>query len=385
MDRARRWLDGRAETGGVFYVSVDIRRGGGRICPVDVNVFPAGFNNLSPADAQRLPAHFRAALESRGWPPDSAVGIIAESHTRNPYYAEHLHALVGAIRKAGFRAEISCPECADDVTVISASGESLKLLPFSRRGALAVFGADFIPDVLLLNNDLASGLPLLLKGLAQPMIPDARYGWYARRKHRLFEIYDKLADEICRTAQIDPRGIRPLSLAVTDVDFKQRSGLDRIAQSVETVLAESRRWNESAGVSGPPVAVIKSNYGTYGMAVMSVSSAAEVLTINRKTVNKMHVGKGKVQTSEILVQEGIPTDDLVDGCPAEPVIYLVDGRPVGAFYRHHGERGNSYNLNVTGMSFKPICLTDVAESDGMEATVLVARLAALAAAMERAG
>lgn len=382
LTKASEWLDGQKVSSAVFYTSVDLRRGSGRICPVDVNCFPAGFNNLCPNDAAIAPEKFLAALERSGAKKGAAVGVIAESHTRNIYYADHLHSLVGIIRNAGYRAEASCPECADDVQVRSASGQVLSLLPINRREDKIVFGKDFIPDFLLLNNDLAGGLPLLLKNISQPMVPPADLGWFRRRKHRFFEVYANLAGDFARAAGIDPRSIVPRSVRVADIDFKNKTGLDRVAESVETVLAESRRWNEEHHISETPAAIIKSNYGTYGMAVMSVTSANEVLNMNRKTVNKMHIGKGKVQTVEVLVQEGIPTDDTVDDCPAEPVVYLVEGRPIGAFYRHHCERGNKYNLNVSGMAFKTICLRDLPPGDMFGSALSIARLAALAVVYE---
>lgn len=381
-EKAARWLDEKTGARRIFYSSVDLRRGAGRICPVDVNVFPAGFNNLCKTDAAGVAPLFRDALSSAGALPGSSVGVIAESHTRNPYYAEHLHALIGFLRNAGYRAEASCPECADDVTVRSASGQSLNLLPIVRRGDTIVFGSDFVPDMLLLNNDLAGGIPFLLKNISQTLLPPPQYGWFSRRKHSFFEVYARMAEEFGIDLGIDPRMISPLSLRVPDVDFKQKSGLDRIAAAVETVLEASRKWNQAHARPEPPVAIVKSNYGTYGMAVMSVHGPDEILNINRKTMNKMHIGKGKVQTTEVLVQEGIPTEDTVDGCPAEPVVYLIGGELAGAFYRLHCERDNQYNLNVSGMSFKPICLHDLTPGDSLHQSLVIGRLACAAAARE---
>ncbi|MBI4179482.1 glutamate--cysteine ligase [bacterium] len=380
------WLDRRDPERPVFYASVDIRRGAGRICPIDVNLFPAGFNNLCKTDAEDTPGKLKAAFERRGVRAGAGVGVIAESHTRNPYYAEHLHALVGLIRKAGYRAEISCPECAEDVTVRSVSGETLTMLPILRLDRKIIFGADFVPDFLLVNNDFASGIPPGLVRPLQTMEPSPTLGWCNRRKHDFFSHYERIAKEFCRDLGTDSRLIVPKSLFVGDVNFKTRAGFDQLAEAVESVLAAARAWHDEMEISERPVAVIKSNHGTYGMAVMSVSSVDEVRQMNRKTVNKMQIGKGKIQTREVLVQEGIPTEDAVDGCPAEPVVYFLDGRPIGAFYRHHCERENTYNLNVSGMAFKPICLHDDPEAKDVPLQTLLAvtRLAVLAAAEETA-
>lgn len=382
IEKAAAWLDSQTNSNTIFYASVDVRRGGGRICPIDVNLFPAGFNNLCKTDGGDVSARLNQAFDRIGVRRDAAIGVVAESHTRNPYYAEHLHSLIAFLRAAGYKTEVSCPECADDVVVASSSGQSLTLSPISRRGDKIVFGADFVPDILLLNNDLAAGAPLLLKNLSQPVIPGLGYGWFARRKHNFFETYAEIASNFCREIGVDPRTINPLTIHVGDVNFKEKSGLDRIAAAVEKVLAESKKWYEENGISETPTAIVKSDSGTYGMAVMSVTSADEILQMNRKTVNKMHVGKGKVQTTGVIVQEGIPTEDSVDGCPAEPAVYLIGGLPVGAFFRHHCERENTYNLNVSGMAFKPVCLHDLSPADPFMQVVIIAQLACAAAGRE---
>ncbi len=43
----------RSEGQPFFYTSVDLRHSGTKLAPVDTNLFPAGFNNLSPAARHR--------------------------------------------------------------------------------------------------------------------------------------------------------------------------------------------------------------------------------------------------------------------------------------------------------------------------------------------
>ena len=53
-DDVERWLaKARAEANPFFYTSVDLRHCGLRLAPVDTNLFPAGFQNLSPAACTR--------------------------------------------------------------------------------------------------------------------------------------------------------------------------------------------------------------------------------------------------------------------------------------------------------------------------------------------
>ena len=81
--------------------------------------------------------------------------------------------------------------------------------------------------------------------------------------------------------------------------------------------------------------------------------------------------------------------DRVDGAPAEPMLYIVNGFTVGGAYRVNAERDALGNLNATGMRFTGMC--DAAEKDRQRVIVsgchfgvygMVAGLAAIAAAHE---
>ena len=39
----------------------------------------------------------------------------------------------------------------------------------------------FVPDVILMNNDMSSGIPDILIGAMQPIVPSLSLGWYRRR------------------------------------------------------------------------------------------------------------------------------------------------------------------------------------------------------------
>ena len=53
-DAIEQWFgDKRSEALPFFYTSVDLRHSGMRLAPVDTNLYPAGFNNLSQAGRLR--------------------------------------------------------------------------------------------------------------------------------------------------------------------------------------------------------------------------------------------------------------------------------------------------------------------------------------------
>ena len=50
----------------------------------------------------------------------------------------------------------------------------------------------------------------------------------------------------------------------------------------------------------------------------------------------------------ILLQEGVPTFERINGAVAEPVVYLIDRYVVGGLLPRHAERGADENLNSPG-------------------------------------
>jgi glutamate--cysteine ligase len=139
------------------------------------------------------------------------------------------------------------------------------------------------------------------------------------------------------------------------VDFKERTGLDYIAREIETMLARAREKHRQYGINEAPYAYIKADSGTYGMGIMTVHAPEDVLELNKKERNKMQIIKEGARNAEVIIQEGIPTIDRVDGKPAEPMVYMIDGIPVGGMYRVNGNRDALGNLNASGMEFTGMC------------------------------
>ncbi|MGE0754115.1 MAG: glutamate--cysteine ligase, partial [Alphaproteobacteria bacterium] len=188
---------------------------------------------------------------------------------------------------------------------------------------------------------------------------------------------------------IDPWLISAGFHACGMVDFKQREGLECLAESVEELLACARKKYKHYGIDQEPYVYIKADSGTYGMGVMTVNSARDVLEMNKKERNKMHVIKEGTQVHEVIIQEGIPTIDRVDGKPAEPMIYLVGGCPTGGMFRVNGARDPLNNLNAKGMEFTGMCdqnelMPDMEQVKNchFRSFGLIASLSALAAARE---
>jgi glutamate--cysteine ligase len=95
-----------------FYGSVDLRNAGFKLAPVDMNLFPGGFNNLSDA---MLPAAVQAAQTAidRICPDARNLLLIPERHTRNQFYLTNVARLVRILRQTGL--EVRLGSLADDV------------------------------------------------------------------------------------------------------------------------------------------------------------------------------------------------------------------------------------------------------------------------------
>jgi glutamate--cysteine ligase len=78
--------------------------------------------------------------------------------------------------------------------------------------------------------------------------------------------------------------------------------------------------------------------------------------VNRKTRNKMNVIKDGQTVNDVIIQEGVLTNERINDAVAEPVVYMMDRYVVGGFYRVHAERGVDENLNAPGASFVPLAL-----------------------------
>jgi glutamate--cysteine ligase len=385
-EEIEQWLEARRmESRPPIYSSVDVRHAGYKLAPVDTNLFPAGFNQLSAAARARAATRIRARLDAyqAGM---KRILLIPENHTRNTGYIDNLAALMGILRAAGCEVELGSLAATDaPIDVTTSSGEVLREMPIARHGSLIKTASAFCPQLVLLNNDLTSGFPDVLRGVSQPMVPRPTLGWHRRRKSIHFDAYDKLAHEFATAFAIDPWLITTEFHKCGRVNFGERQGLECVAVGVEKVLHKIRAHYARYGIAHEPYVYVKSDSGTYGMGIMTVKSGDEMLEINKKVRNKMNVIKEGVQSTEVIIQEGVPTMDTIENAPA----YAVGGA-----YRVNEQRDAENNLNATGMRFVGMCDEsephDVAQHHALlpcqfGALGLIGALASLAASREEYG
>ena len=338
-----------------FYSSVDIRNAGFKLAPVDTNLFPGGWNNLTD---EMLPLAVQAAMAAieKICPEARNLLIIPENHSRNTFYLANVAQLVRIFNMAGLnvRAGSISPDITKTTTITLPHGETVTLEPVIRtKRRLGL--KNFDPCTILLNNDLSAGAPGILEELyEQYLLPPLHAGWSVRRKSHHFKSYEEVAKRFGKMLGIDPWLINPLFGNVEGVDFNQGTGMEGLAGTVDALLAKVRRKYKEYGIKEKPFAVVKADNGTYGMGIMTVHDARELEGLNRKTRNKMAVIKDGQEVHDVIVQEGVLTQERVHEAVAEPVVYMMDRYVVGGFYRMHAERGVDENLNAPGASFVPL-------------------------------
>lgn len=338
-----------------FYGSVDIRNAGYKMASIDMNLFPGGFNNLNPNFIQ-LAAHAAQDAVERSCPQAKSVLIVPENHTRNTFYLQNVLALSNILRSAGFEVRLGSlnPEITEPTEFETALGDKILLEPLLRTRERVHLADGFSPCLVLLNNDLSGGIPEILQGIAQTVLPPLHGGWTTRRKTAHFAAYNRVAAEFAELIGVDEWQINPYFEQISGLNFQEHEGEDALAEAVERMLAKIQAKYDEKGIPDKPFVIVKADAGTYGMGVMSVKSAEEVRSLNRKNRNKMAKIKEGLEVSEVIVQEGIYTYETLNGAVSEPVVYMMDRFVIGGFFRVHEGRANDENLNAGGMVFVPL-------------------------------
>jgi glutamate--cysteine ligase len=380
-----------------FYASVDLRNAGFKLAPVDTNLYPGGFNNLS---TEMLPLAVQAAMAAiEKYCPDAKnLLLIPERHTRNPFYLQNVARQMQIFRQTGLNVRLGT--LSDDIKeptpIALPDGGMLVLEPLVRSANGRRLGLkDFDPCTILLNNDLSSGIPSILENLnEQTLLPPLHAGWAVRRKTNHFAAYDEVVKKFAKLVDVDPWMLNPYFAKCGGINFHERIGEDELAATVDGVLAKIRKKYKEYGIKEKPFVIVKADAGTYGMGIMTVHDSSEVRDLNRKQRNKMSVIKEGVEVTDVIVQEGVYTFEQINESVAEPVVYMMDRYVIGGFYRVHEERGVDENLNAPGAHFVPLAFAqqhavpDLKAKPGTAAPNrfylygVVARLALLAASLE---
>ncbi|MBI2768240.1 MAG: glutamate--cysteine ligase [Burkholderiales bacterium] len=342
-----------------FYSSVDIRNAGFKLAPVDTNLYPGGWNNLTP---EMLPLAVQSAMAAieKICPEAKNLLVIPENHTRNTFYLSNLAQLKRIFHMAGLNVRIGSisPEIKEPTTIDLPGGGTVLLEPVIRsKRRLGL--KDFDPCTILLNNDLSAGAPGILEDLhEQYLLPPLHAGWSVRRKSNHFKSYEEVSKRFGKLLGIDPWLINPMFNMCGEVNFAEGTGMECLTTNVDALLTRIRKKYKEYGINEKPFVVVKADNGTYGMGIMTVRDVKDLDELNRKTKNKMSVIKDGQEVHQVIIQEGVLTNERMNDAVAEPVVYMMDRYVVGGFYRVHSERGVDENLNAPGAHFVPLAFAE---------------------------
>lgn len=372
-----------------IYTSVDVRESSTRFAPVDNNLYPAGFNNICSLDLNICSDRLKTTILQKS-PHCQKIAIIPESHTKNKFYLDHLYTLKSIIAKHFPVVDIISPDSElfqgeltnqqGELELTSQSGHNLIIKPAKQIDHQLLTVSQVPYDLIILNHDQSKPLPVDWKTLNQNVFPTPFLGWTTRQKNQHFAFYEKVTNEFCAHFNIEPTLIRARFLAIDGIDFETKEGLEKLGDAVETLKSQ---------ITEPdPTIFVKASQGTYGMGISVVKSKEDIINMNRKTRNKMDVGKNNIKFMSLLVQEGIETMIKVDSHPAEVTIYLIAGKSSGGFMRTNPLKDANSNLNSKGMIYKRYCISEICQGQDYQCKeavyCMIARLSTVATALEMA-
>ena len=334
-----------------FYSSVDVRNAGFKLAPVDTNLFPAGWNNLTPA---MLPLAVQAAMVAieKICPEAKNLLLIPENHSNNAsntFYLSSIAQLRRVFHMAGLNVRIGSidPDIKQNTTVALPNGESIVLEPVI-RSAKRLGLKDFDPCTILLNNELTKGLPGILEDLhEQFVLPPLHASGSVRRKSTHYKSYEDVCKRFGKLLGVDPWLINPMFLTCTDGD---------LAACVDTLLAKIKKKYKEYGITDKPFVVVKTNHSS----LADKQAGSSVMMLRQSSELKEHKDIA-VFSGELVVQEGVLTKERMNDAVAEPVVYMMDRYVIGGFYRVHADRGMDENLCSPGSRYVPLAFAEGTE------------------------
>jgi len=341
-----------------FYSSVDIRNAGFKLAPVDTNLFPGGWNNLTP---EMLPLAVQSAMAAieKICPEAKNLLVIPENDTRSTFYLSNLAQLKRIFHMAGLNVRIGSvnPDLKEPTTVDVPGGGTVLLEPVIRsKRRLGL--KDFDPCTILLNNDLSAGAPGILEDLnEQYLLPPLHAGWSVRRKSRHFKSYEEVSKRFGKLLGVDPWLINPMFNHCGEVNLAKGEGMECLTTNVDALLGKIRKKYKEYGINEKPFVVVKSDDGSYGMGFKTVRDVKDLDALGQNWRQRVE-RKETPAVNDVIIQEGVLTNERMNDAVAEPVVYLMDRYVVGGFYRVHADRGTDQNLNAPGAQYVPLAFSE---------------------------
>ena len=344
-----------------FYCAVDVRNAGFKLAPVDTNLFPDGWNNLT---SDMLPLAVQAAMAAieKICPEARNLLLVPDKNTENSFYLANILQLKRIFHQAGLNIRFGSldPAIKTPTTLKLPTGEAITLEPLNRTDRRLGL-KDFDPCTILLNNDLAAGIPGMLEDVnEQYLLPPLHASGSVRSKATHFRAYEEVAKRFGKLIGVDSWLINPMFTHCGLVNIATSDGLTNLSNQVDALLIKIKRKYKEYGIHEKPFVLVKCNSGsgegTCGMGIMTVRDVKDLDAWAAK--NKISKTQPTEPVMDIIIQEGVQTNERVNAAVAEPVVYMMDRYVVGGFYRIHADRGIDENLNAPGSSYVPLAFAD---------------------------
>jgi glutamate--cysteine ligase len=338
-----------------FYSSVDVRNAGFKLAPVATNLYPEGWNYLTP---EMMPLAVQAAMAAieKICPEARNLLLIPENRSTSTVYLSSLAQLRRIFHMAGLNVRIGSidPAIKKATSFELPNGESIVLEPVI-RGKRRLGVKDFDPCTILLNNDLRAGAPGILEEIhEQYLLPPLHAGGSIRRKSKHFKCYEEVAKRLGKLLGVDPWLVNPMFARCGELNLGNSADMESLSSSVDAVLTKVRRKYKEYGIKDKPFVVLKADQAAHGNGIVTLRDAKDLDALRQK-VQTLSGGKQDGQNvHELLIQEGVPSCERLNDAVAEPVVFMMDRYVVGGFYRVHADRVGDEDLNAPGSGFLPL-------------------------------
>lgn len=340
-----------------IYSSYDIRDSGYKVTNVDANIYPAGFNNICPADIEHVPDLFKEYLAKHYSKMPQRIVLLTEQHTQNPYYWDNVHTLMQVLTKLDIDVRAAVPVALEkNLNLESARGHKVEVFSAHQESGL---WSEFKPDLVVSNNDFSESFEAWAENFQYPINPPREMGWYQRKKSRYFKHYNAIVNEFCQVATLDPFTMRVETELFESFDINDEKSRSDLADKTSDFMNRLTSLYKEKDIAQKPFVFVKNNSGTYGLAVIKVNDPADIKQWSYKSRKKMKAAKGGREVEEVIIQEGIPSQVQSESVTAEPVIYMVGSHLAGGFLRTHAEKDSTESLNSPGAIYKKLCMSDL--------------------------
>jgi glutamate--cysteine ligase len=287
--------------------------------------------------------------------------LIPDRHDLNPFYLFGVRTLVQVFHQAGLNVRLGSldPALKAPTRLALPDGDELVLEPVLRqRGRIGL--KDFDPCTVLLNTGLHEGIPDKLHSLhEQYLLPPLHAGWTVRRKSRHFQSYEEVAKRFAKLLGMDPWLIHPMFANAGPLDLSGDDGIEPLRAHVEAILGKVRRKYKEYGIGEKPFVLVKAGDGSHAIGWISLRDPRDLdEALRRLRDEAVAAGRPPPRAHEIIVQEGVPTYERINGAVAEPVVYTIDRYVVGGFYRVHAGVGIYDSLNAPGSMYVPLAFAE---------------------------